>query len=67
MNVIYISIVAFLVILLLIHWIKPSLAYSSDGSLRQFGIGYRQKTVVPLWLIVLFTATLCYAIAYNFV
>lgn len=66
MNAIYISIVAFAIFLLLVHWVKPSMIYATDGSLRQFGIGYRQKTVVPLWFIVLLSAAVCYAVAYNF-
>ena len=66
MNAIYISIVAFAVFLLLVHWIKPNMVYAPDGSLRQFGIGYRQKTVVPLWFVVLLSAAVIYAVAYNY-
>jgi hypothetical protein len=66
MNVIYISIIAFSVILLLVHCVKPTMVYAPDGSLRQFGIGYRHKTVVPLWFIVLLTSAVSYAVAYNF-
>jgi hypothetical protein len=29
---------------------KPSFLYQKDGSLRKFGVGYKQKTILPLWL-----------------
>ena len=29
---------------------KPTLLYNEDGSLREFGIGYRKKTIIPVWL-----------------
>jgi len=66
MNTIYISIGCFVVFLLLLNWVKPSMIYAADGSIRQFGVGYRQKTVVPLWFVVLLSAAVCYAVAYNF-
>jgi hypothetical protein len=66
MNAIYLSIAAFAVLLFLLHLVKPSMIYAKDGSIRQFGIGYRQKTVVPLWFVVLLVAAVCYAVAYNF-
>ena len=66
MNTIYISIGSFAVLLLFVHMMKPSMIYAPDGSIRQFGVGYRQKTVVPLWFVVLLSAAVCYAVAYNF-
>ena len=55
-----IAIGAFFVLLCLIHLIKPSLVYHSDGSLREFGVGYQRKTVLPMWFLVLVLAILCY-------
>ena len=34
----------------LIQMMKPSFIYNNDGSLREFGVGYRNKTILPLWL-----------------
>jgi len=42
---------------------KPVLIYNTDGSLRQFGIGYRKKTVVPLWLVTLLLAILTFSVS----
>ena len=29
---------------------KPQFLFLPNGSLRKFGIGYRNKTILPLWL-----------------
>ena len=34
--------------------------FKNDGSIRQFGIGYKEKTVLPIWLIAIVVAILCY-------
>ena len=59
-NLTSIAILLFLTIFALIHYSKPSLLYTRDGGFRQFGIGYKQKTVVPIWLVAIFLAILCY-------
>ena len=59
-NITSISILLFLVIFTLIHHFKPALLYTKDGGFRQFGVGYKQKTVVPIWLVAIFLAILCY-------
>lgn len=60
MNHLGISILLFIFVFGLIVWIQPSFIYNKDGSLRQFGVGYRKKTVFPLWLVVLILAIFCY-------
>lgn len=44
-----ISIIIFLIMFSIIHFIKPTMLYNDDKSFRQFGVGYRHKTVVPIW------------------
>jgi hypothetical protein len=39
---------------------KPKFIYNEDGSLKPFGIGYRNKTVFPLWVLTIALAILCY-------
>ena len=34
--------------------------YNKDGSLRQFGIGYQKKTILPAWLIAIVVAIMSY-------
>jgi hypothetical protein len=65
-NITSISILLFLVIFTLIHHFKPALLYTEDGGFRQFGVGYKQKTVVPIWLVAIFLAILCYLFVLSF-
>ena len=55
-----------MMVFLIIQFLKPSIIYNSDGSLRQFGIGYRKKTVVPLWLVVILLAIFSYTFSLYF-
>jgi hypothetical protein len=58
-----IAIALFVVLFVLINWMKPVMLYNSDGSLRPFGIGYRKRTVVPLWLVVILLSILTFSIS----
>ncbi len=59
-NKVNLSIILFILLFSLIHYIKPSLIYNYDGSFRQFGIGYKHKTVTPIWLFAIILAILSY-------
>ena len=54
------SILVFLAAFAAIHSFKPRFMYNEDGSLRQFGIGFQRKTVVPAWLVAIIIAILSY-------
>jgi hypothetical protein len=40
--------------------IKPAFLFRPDGTPREFGVGFRNKTFMPLWLFSLLTGVLCY-------
>ena len=54
------SIALFFIIFYVIHNIKPGLVYNEDGSFREFGVGYKHKTVIPIWLVSIIAAILSY-------
>jgi hypothetical protein len=54
------AIILFLILFTMIHNYKPSLIYELDGSFRKFGVGYKNNTVVPIWLISIICAILSY-------
>lgn len=56
----------FILLFYLINHFKPMFLYKSDGSLRQFGIGYRNKTVFPIWILAIILAILCYLIVLTY-
>ena len=49
-NVTLVAIMIFFIIFIPIQLVKPAFLYNRDGSIRDFGIGYKNKTIVPLWL-----------------
>ena len=55
-----IAILMFLIVFSSIHFLKPSLLYNDEGGFRPFGVGYRHKTVIPIWLVAIFLAIFCY-------
>jgi hypothetical protein len=59
-NITLVSIVIFLIVFSIVQLIKPSFLYNKDSSLRHFGIGYRNKTILPLWLFSIILGILIY-------
>lgn len=54
------SVLLFLALFSIVHFLKPGLIYNQNGGFRQFGIGYKQKTVIPIWLVSIVLAIACY-------
>ena len=59
-NITSMSILLFMVLFGIMVYLKPGFIFNRDGTMRQFGIGYRNKTVIPIWLIVIIMAYLSY-------
>lgn len=59
-NITLVSIVIFLIVFGLFQIMNPSFLYNNDGSLRDFGVGYKNKTILPLWLFSIILGILTY-------
>jgi len=59
-NITTIAIAIFIAAYGIIHSIKPSFLFNKDGSLREFGVGFRKKTIIPSWLLSIVLAIICY-------
>lgn len=59
-NITLIAVILFIIIFGIIQIMKPACFYNRDGSIREFGIGYRNKTILPIWLLSLILGILCY-------
>ena len=66
-NVTLVSVVIFIIIFGTIQMMKPACLYNRDGSIREFGIGYRNKTIFPIWLLSLCLGILCYLFVMYYV
>ena len=40
--------------------LKPSFLYNKNGSLRDFGIGFSKKTILPVWLLAILLSIMAY-------
>jgi len=58
------AILLFLIIFSVIHYLKPALIYNEQGGFRHFGLGYKQKTVIPIWIVSIVLAIMCYLMVY---
>ena len=59
-NITLVSIIIFLIIFIGVSYFKPPFFYNIDGSIREFGIGYKNKTILPLWLFSIVLGILTY-------
>jgi len=59
-NITLVAVILFVIIFGIIQFMKPACFYNRDGSIREFGIGYRNKTILPIWLLSLVLGILCY-------
>lgn len=59
-NTTLVAIILFIIFFGSIQMIKPAFLYNRDGSVREFGIGYKNKTIMPMWLLSIVLGILCY-------
>lgn len=62
-----VSIILFIILFTIIIFIKPNFAFNNRGQIRPFGLGYKNKTVLPVWLIVIIISILCYMCVFIFI
>ena len=61
------AIILFLIMFGTIQMMKPACLYNKDGSIREFGVGYRNKTIMPIWLLSLILGILSYLFVMYYV
>ena len=62
-----IAISIFLFFMFLVHFTKPAFVYNSKGGFRPFGLGYRNFTVFPIWIVSIVLAILSYFMVVWFI
>jgi hypothetical protein len=66
-NITLVAIILFVIIFGIIQMIKPACFYNRNGSIREFGIGYKNKTILPIWLFSLLLGIICYLTVLYFI
>ena len=61
------AIILFLIMFVSIQMMKPACLYNNDGSIREFGVGYRNKTIMPIWLLSVILGILSYLFVMYYV
>tara|TARA_Y100000816_G_scaffold286619_1_gene268056 strand:+ start:20224 stop:20466 length:243 start_codon:yes stop_codon:yes gene_type:complete len=59
-NVVLAAIVIYIILYGTVVLAQPSFLYKPDSTLRQFGVGYRNKTILPMWLLSLILGIVSY-------
>lgn len=54
------SIILFLIIFITIVQLKPAFLFNKDGSIRSFGLGKSNTSIIPVWLFGILVAILSY-------
>ena len=65
-NTTSVSILMFIIIFSLIQVIEPPFLYD-NGALRQFGLGSKKKTILPIWLLSIILAILSYLVVIYYI
>jgi hypothetical protein len=61
-NKVNVAIIIFLILFSAFHFLKPGFAYNSEGGYRPFGLGFKNKTVIPIWVVAIILAILSYLV-----
>ena len=59
-NITLAAITLFIIIFAVVHVIRPGFLYKQDGSIREFGVGTKNKTIMPIWLFSIILGILSY-------
>lgn len=54
------AVLLFVILFSVFHYLKPSFSYLPNGGYRPFGVGYKHKTVIPVWLVAVVLGILSY-------
>ena len=64
-NRLVVAIFLFLILFSLFHWLKPGFAYNELGGFRPFGVGYKNKTIFPVWVVAIILAIFSYTVVIS--
>ena len=59
-NITIAAIILFIIIFAAVHVLRPGFLYKPDGSIREFGVGTKNKTIMPIWLFSIILGILSY-------
>ena len=64
-NKVMVAVFIFIILFSIMHFVKPGIIYNEEGGFRPFGVGYRNKTVIPIWLVAIILAIFSYVVVLS--
>jgi len=61
------AIIVFLLLFALLNYVQPGFLYNSNGSLREFGLGHKRKTILPVWLLSIILGIISYLLVLYYI
>lgn len=61
------AIIIFLLFFFLLNYVQPGFLYNNDGSIREFGLGHKRKTILPVWLLSIILGILSYLLVLYYI
>ena len=59
-NTIHISILLYILSMTVIWITKPSIIFNKKGDTKEFGVGRKDRTILPFWLVAILVSILTY-------
>ena len=66
-NTTLVAIILFIFCFAIIQILRPPFLYNTDGSIKEFGVGYKNKTILPIWLLSILLGILCYVVVMYYI
>lgn len=61
------AIMIFIVSYIFVAMIQPKFCFGEDGNILQFGLNYKNKTIIPIWLVSIILAIFSYFMIYYYI
>ena len=58
--VLYSVLLYILIFFVVIFYLRPAFLFNKDESIKLFGLGYMNKTIIPIWLFTIIIAIVSY-------
>ena len=65
-NKLNVTLFMFVLFFTFLHIMKPGFIYNEEGEFRPFGVGYRHKTIIPIWIVSIITAIFSYLLVLSY-
>ena len=59
-NVPLVSLIIYIILYGILIFSRPHLIYNKNGTIRNFGIGYSTRSILPIWLLAIIIAIMSY-------